>query len=56
MHPTRQLYIGISRKYEAYNHDGFSSRSPTSNYIDNSLMKSSNERDSTSSVRGQWLK
>ncbi|XP_012055672.1 PREDICTED: poly(A) RNA polymerase gld-2 homolog A-like [Atta cephalotes] len=45
-------------KYEAYNSDsGFSSRSPTPNkhYIDNSLTESSDERDSTSSVRGQWL-
>ncbi|XP_018396849.1 PREDICTED: poly(A) RNA polymerase gld-2 homolog A-like [Cyphomyrmex costatus] len=45
-------------KYEAYNSDsGFSSRSPTPNkhFIDNSLTESSDERDSTSSVRGQWL-
>ncbi|XP_025989876.2 poly(A) RNA polymerase gld-2 homolog A isoform X2 [Solenopsis invicta] len=45
-------------KYEAYNSDsGFSSRSPTPNkhYVDNSLTESSDERDSTSSVRGQWL-
>lgn len=54
----RSSYRNFS-KYEAYNSDsGFSSRSPTPNkhYIDNSLTESSDERDSTSSVRGQWLK
>ncbi|XP_011703319.1 PREDICTED: poly(A) RNA polymerase gld-2 homolog A-like isoform X2 [Wasmannia auropunctata] len=53
----RSSYRNFS-KYEAYNSDsGFSSRSPTPNkhYIDNSLIESSDERDSTSSVRGQWL-
>lgn len=54
----RSSYRNFS-KYEAYNSDsGFSSRSPTPNkhYIDNSLTESSDERDSTSSIRGQWLK
>ncbi|KAL0109212.1 hypothetical protein PUN28_014359 [Cardiocondyla obscurior] len=44
-------------KYETYNDNGFNSRSltPNKHYIDNSLTESSDERDSTSSVRGQWL-
>ncbi|XP_011876768.1 PREDICTED: poly(A) RNA polymerase gld-2 homolog A-like [Vollenhovia emeryi] len=53
----RSSYRNFS-KYEAYNSDsGFSSRSPTpsKHYIDNSLTESSDERDSTISVRGQWL-
>lgn len=55
----RSSYRNNFSKYEAYNSDsGFSSRSPTPNkhYNDNSLTESSDERDSTSSVRGQWLK
>ncbi|XP_012530568.1 poly(A) RNA polymerase gld-2 homolog A [Monomorium pharaonis] len=53
----RSSYRNFS-KYEAYNSDsGFSSRSSTPNkhYIDNSLTESSDERDSTTSMRGQWL-
>jgi len=42
------LYTGISQNKK---HDsGLSSRS--SNYIDNRLMESSDEQDSTSSIRG----
>ncbi|XP_011638103.1 poly(A) RNA polymerase gld-2 homolog A-like isoform X1 [Pogonomyrmex barbatus] len=54
----RSSYKNSFSKYEAYNSDsGFSSRSPTPNkyYIDNSLTESSDERDSTSSLKGQWL-
>ncbi|XP_050448462.1 poly(A) RNA polymerase gld-2 homolog A-like [Cataglyphis hispanica] len=55
----RSTYRNSYSKYETYNSDsGFSSRSPTPNkyHIDNSLTESSDERDSTSSLRGQEIK
>jgi len=46
------IYRNFS-KYKAYDRNSeFTSRSSTPNYIDNSLTESSDERDSTSSVRG----
>jgi len=55
----RSTYKNSYSKYETYNSDsGFSSRSPTPNkyHIDNSLTESSDEKDSTSSSRGQEIK
>lgn len=55
----RSSYRHSFPKYETYNSDsGFSSRSPTPNkhHIDNSLTESSDERDSTSSIRRQGIK
>lgn len=55
----RSSYRQSFSKYETYNSDsGFSSRSPTPNkhHIDNSLTESSDERDSTSSIRRQGIK
>lgn len=55
----RNTYRNSYSKYETYNSDsGFSSRSPTPNkyHIDNSLTESSDERDSTGSLRGQGIK
>ncbi|CAL1688415.1 unnamed protein product [Lasius platythorax] len=55
----RSTYRNSYSKYETYNSDsGFSSRSSTPNkyHIDNSLTESSDERDSTSSLRGQGIK
>lgn len=55
----RSTYKNSYSKYETYNSDsGFSSRSSTPNkyHIDNSLTESSDERDSTSSSRGQEIK
>ncbi|XP_072752207.1 poly(A) RNA polymerase gld-2 homolog A [Anoplolepis gracilipes] len=55
----RNTYRNSYSKYETYNSDsGFSSRSPTPNkyHIDNSLTESSDERDSTSSLRGQGIR
>lgn len=56
----RSSYRNSFSKYETYNSDssGFSSRSstPSKHQIDNSLTESSDERDSTSSLRGQGMK